>query len=124
MKFPKKGVYYHYCHHAEDKGHLCVYILCCKCFEVKKQKEEQASENESTRTSKRDKKAKKDKLAEERSRQFHLEPRKKCDHETSELKGQDKKAYLRPRQKSEQNQNLQTRCWNCGNGLYISSWDM
>ena len=103
MTFPKKGIYYHYCHHVEDKAHLCVYILCCECFEVKKQKEEQASENESTRTSKHDKKAKKDKLAEEWSRGFRLEPRKKCDHETSELKGQDNKAYLRPRQKSVQN---------------------
>ena len=64
---------------------------------MKKQKEEQASENESTRTSKRDKKAKKDKLAEEWSREFRLDPRKKCDHETSELKGKDNKAYLRPR---------------------------
>ena len=86
MTFPKKGIYYHYCHHAEDKAHLCVYILCCACFEVKKQKEEQASENGSTRTSKRDKKAKKDKLAEEWSPESLLEPRKKCNHETLELK--------------------------------------
>ena len=87
MTFPKKGIYYHYCHHAEDKAHLCVYILCCACFEVKKRKEEQACENGSTRTSKRDKKAKKNKLAEEWSSESPLEPRKKCNHETSELKG-------------------------------------
>ena len=87
MKFPKKGIYYHYCHHAEDKAHLCVYILCCACFEMKKQKVEQASENGSTRTSKRDKKAKKDKLREEWSPESPLEPRKKCNRETLELKG-------------------------------------
>ena len=75
--------------------------MCSECFVVKQQKEEQASESESTRTSKRDKKAKKEKLAEEWGRKFRLDPRKKCDHETSELKGQDNTAYLRPRQKKK-----------------------